>query len=426
MKANYQHIWLWLLVAILIVPTVYGQGETTLVANFTNGNTDFFRSRVYLWNPSSSDASITVRVFSLTRSGPSQLLGTADLDLIEAETARNIRLEDIFVSIGLPAPYEQNSGNITLEFTVGADNVRGSAQVFNNSFTLAFGTYPLQEISTTTDTGITLINQDLALAGGVTLGDTPGFPVTLSESGSYILTGNLIVDRNTTGIFVSADNVTIDLNGFAIIGPGFPGFGRGVEVENIFNLIIFSNTTVVNGTIQGVGSTGVRLANSARVENVRVTGAGLAGIDVSSGSTVTGNTAVNNGDDGIRAGSGSTVTGNTAVNNGDDGINVGSGSTVIGNTAVDNGDDGINAGSGSTVTGNTAVDNGDFGISASSGSTVTGNTANDNRRRGLFLGVSSGFGNNVLTENNGGNANPQVDGGIEIGTNVCGTNTIYP
>jgi len=146
MKATYQHSWLWFLVAIFMVPTAYGQGETTLVANFANGNTDFFRSRVYLWNPSSSDASITVRVFSLTRSGPSELLGTADLGLIEAETARNIRLEDIFVSIGLPAPYEQNSGNITLEFKVGADNVRGSAQVFNNSLTLAFGTYPLQVI----------------------------------------------------------------------------------------------------------------------------------------------------------------------------------------------------------------------------------------------------------------------------------------
>ncbi len=120
--------------------------ETILIANFINGNTDFFRSRVYLWNPSSSNASLTVRVFSLTRSGPSELLGTADLGLIEAETARNIRLEDIFVSIGLQPPYEQNAGNITLEFTVGAENVRGSAQVFNNSLTLAFGTYPLQVI----------------------------------------------------------------------------------------------------------------------------------------------------------------------------------------------------------------------------------------------------------------------------------------
>ncbi len=369
MEVAYQRSWLWFLVAIFMVPLAYGQNETTLVANFVNGNTDFFRSRVYLWNPSSNDANVTVRVFSLTQSGPSELLGTVNLDLIEAETGRNIRLEDIFVSIGLLAPYEQNSGNITLEFTVGADNVRGSAQVFDNSQTLAFGTYPLQDISTTTDMGITLINQELALAGGVTQGDTPGFPVTLSRSGSYILTSNLIltsdliIGNNTTGIFVRADNVTIDLNGFAIIGPGFPGIGRGVEAEFVFNRITFSNTTVVNGTIEGVGDTGVRLADSARVENVRVTGAGLAGIDVSSGST---------------------------------------------------------------VTGNTVVDNGDFGISAGSGSMVTGNTASGNGQQGLLLGSSSGYGNNVLTENNGGNANPQVDGGLEIGINVCGLDRICP
>ncbi len=45
MQAIYQHSWKWFLVAIFMVPTAYGQGETTLVANFTNGNTDFFRSR---------------------------------------------------------------------------------------------------------------------------------------------------------------------------------------------------------------------------------------------------------------------------------------------------------------------------------------------------------------------------------------------
>jgi hypothetical protein len=42
------------------------------------------------------------------------------------------------------------------------------------------------------------------------------------------------------------------------------------------------------------------------------------------------------------------------------------------------------------------------------------------------LVVDTGYGNNVLTGNNGGNANPQVFGGIEIGTNVCGTDTICP
>ena len=68
--------------------------------------------------------------------------------------------------------------------------------------------------------GIILIDQNRALAGSVTPGDTPGFPVTISQSGSYRLAGNLTVpDANTTAISITADNVTIDLNGFSIIGP---------------------------------------------------------------------------------------------------------------------------------------------------------------------------------------------------------------
>ena len=42
MQAIYQHSWKRFLIAISMVPTAYGQGETILVANFINGNTTFF------------------------------------------------------------------------------------------------------------------------------------------------------------------------------------------------------------------------------------------------------------------------------------------------------------------------------------------------------------------------------------------------
>src|SRR5438552_9500675 len=67
--------------------------------------------------------------------------------------------------------------------------------------------------------GVVTIDQNRALAGGVTPGDTPGFPVTLSLPGSYRLTGNLTVpNANTTAIQIAANYVTVDLNGFTIIG----------------------------------------------------------------------------------------------------------------------------------------------------------------------------------------------------------------
>jgi len=88
--------------------------------------------------------------------------------------------------------------------------------------------------------GVVLIDQNHALAGNITPGDAPGFPVTISQSGSYRLAGNLTVpDLNTTAIQITADFVTLDLNGFSIIGPAVctsnpskcppPGTGIGVQ-----------------------------------------------------------------------------------------------------------------------------------------------------------------------------------------------------
>jgi hypothetical protein len=68
---------------------------------------------------------------------------------------------------------------------------------------------------------VQLIDQDLALAGGVTPGDQPGFPVTITRAGSYHLSGNLRVSMpNVHVVEIAADNVALDLNGFTIQGPG--------------------------------------------------------------------------------------------------------------------------------------------------------------------------------------------------------------
>ena len=113
-----------------------------------NGNDAALNSRVYLWNPSLSAGSVTVRVFTLPlTAGVAQELTTAPLDLgtLGAESARNLKLvEDILTPLGIPTPYVTDGGNLTLEFTIQAADVRGAAQVFSSSF--AFGTVPLQVI----------------------------------------------------------------------------------------------------------------------------------------------------------------------------------------------------------------------------------------------------------------------------------------
>src|SRR5688572_25403327 len=81
--------------------------------------------------------------------------------------------------------------------------------------------------------GVILIDQNRALAGNVTPGDTPGFPVTISLPGSYRLSSNLTVSNMTTSaVLITTNDVTLDLNGFTIKGPNVcsspPGFDERV------------------------------------------------------------------------------------------------------------------------------------------------------------------------------------------------------
>ena len=135
-----------------------GPGSTVLAANFVNGNNDLFNSRVYLFNPSSTDGGVTVHVFTLPpRDGPA-LSTTTPLSLgtLRARSALNIKLvEDILAPLLVAVPYTTDDGNLTLAFTIQAPDVLGAAQVFSSN--IAFGTYPLQQIPTSFSEGPTVL-----------------------------------------------------------------------------------------------------------------------------------------------------------------------------------------------------------------------------------------------------------------------------
>jgi hypothetical protein len=44
-----------------------------------------------------------------------------------------------------------------------------------------------------------------------------------------------------------------------------------------------------------------------------------------------------------------------------------------------------------------------------------------NLDEGLFITTTTRYVDNVLHDNNGGNANPQIIGGTQAGVNTCGT-----
>jgi hypothetical protein len=187
--------------------------------------------------------------------------------------------------------------------------------------------------------GVVLINQSTVLAAG-------GFPYVISQPGSYKLSGNLTVpDANTTAIFINANNVSIDLNGFSILGPtvctqSFPttcsptGIGLGVDGGN--SSTRGASVTVFNGSVHGIGGNGIFLfSGGGHVENVHADQNGGKGIEVQTG-IVRNSTATLNGSDGIY-GFLITVSGNTVYLNGGNGIKVGCPSSVVGNTSVSNG-----------------------------------------------------------------------------------------
>lgn len=80
--------------------------------------------------------------------------------------------------------------------------------------------------------GVTLIDQAKALAGNVTPGDTAGFPVTISRPGSYRLSSNLTVPPGVNAVLISASGVTLDLNGFTVLGPKVFPSALGIVGDN--------------------------------------------------------------------------------------------------------------------------------------------------------------------------------------------------
>jgi hypothetical protein len=207
--------------------------------------------------------------------------------------------------------------------------------------------------------GVILINQAAALNGNVTPGDAPGFPVTILVSGSYRLSSNLTVPNAfTDAIQIFADDVTIDLNGFSIIGPtvctNFPttcantGTGVGINGNAAFN------TRVLNGNIKGMGAQGVLFAPASQGSLVeKISAFSNGGDGISTGGIVNQSIASSNAGSGIV---GRTVTGSTSEFNGAVGIQVVEWS-ITNNTVRSNGQEGIRAFCASIILANLAIAN---------------------------------------------------------------------
>lgn len=210
------------------------------------------------------------------------------------------------------------------------------------------------------------ITQAKANAGGVTAGDAPGFPVTLSQPGAYRLDTNLNVPAGKPGIDVRSQNVDIDMAGFRLYGWNAAGDTR-VGTYGVY-------TTAGMGNIRGGFITGFRVAGIY----IRGLGWTVEDMDIQS-----------SGQRGVSAFYSDYA-------------------RILNSRVILNGDIGIVCGHHCHVEGNTVSDNGNSGIFMLSGMAL-GNTIFSNIKLGLDAANPSGFGNNTIIGNNPGGAQVRAE-----------------
>lgn len=260
------------------------------------------------------------------------------------------------------------------------------------------------------------------------------FPIRITQPGSYYLTENIRGTSGRSGIEITTGNVTLDLNGFTVLGVA--GSNKGIRVYSFSATP--ENVTIKNGIIANWTSGGILCdANHCRLSSLHLSGNGLYGISTGQNSLVEHcmlRSCCAGGGVGIACGNGSivrhcTVTGCTVASNNFTGIScdiacVVAHNLVHGNIVQNGAFDGINIGARTTAKDNKIVNNTASshatGIRASSNMVITHNQVEDNRSTssgsgyGIYAGVRCTIANNTCATNAA--AGPGVTHGIYCST----------
>ncbi|MBL0870098.1 MAG: right-handed parallel beta-helix repeat-containing protein [Phycisphaerales bacterium] len=224
----------------------------------------------------------------------------------------------------------------------------------------------------------------------------------ITQPGSYYLTGNISVSSGKSGIMIAASDVTIDLNGYGIVGS--PGSFFGVQFAS--TSVAYNNITVRNGTIRSCGNTGLNLFSTvsagALVENITASNNGAYGIFVPDESRVINCSAIANTSTGFQIGNsrGGVATNCIASNNGADGIYAVSRTVITNCRSRQNSGRGILAGFSAVISGCTLAENAGGGIFANSGSQVRENAVTGNTAMGIEVNDDALVSENTVSISN--------------------------
>lgn len=303
--------------------------------------------------------------------------------------------------------------------------------------------------------GVLEINQACATTGCFP-GDTAGFPVSIAVGGSYRLTSNLVVNGGTAIAVSTTESTELDLNGFAIRGPGgCSGQGGGVACTGLAGVGVHLVTSgdqfqirlhdgAISGFQEAIRSPDITVTGVLRISDVLIESSGtgvfspFAGSPISrviierstvrrmSGSCVflhqgvvevlesrlidchdsgvfnSGKLVVSDsriervGVSGLSSGDDTVVRDVEVRDFGGTGINCGR-TCMVSKTLISRGRGrGIQASFISTIVDNVVDFNGDVSIFAGDGSTIRGNSVGAASDLGTFPGIICGTGCNVL------------------------------
>lgn len=247
-------------------------------------------------------------------------------------------------------------------------------------------------------------------------------PFDIVAAGSYFLTRDVSGAANTgDGITIESDGVTLDLNGFSVIGTGADGsqvHGFGIAVGTAVLPTPRHNIVIRNGVVHdwNYGVVGDR-AHESRIESVRTYNNKWDGVRGGSDSTITDSSSAANGEYGIVSFGGtvqhsevdgntnagifttdnSVVKDNSAHNNLSDGISLANNTDVEGNSVYGSGGQGIvSSGDLDVIKDNVVEGNTTNGIHVLNYSNVEGNTVNGSGGQGIVVGNRSVVKNNSV------------------------------
>jgi hypothetical protein len=209
---------------------------------------------------------------------------------------------------------------------------------------------------------------------------TPGIGIALlaiTNPGSYYLTGNIIGATKMHGISIQTSDVTLDLNGFQMIGASGSLYGIVTAAGAASQNIVIRNGTLRNWESGVAGSSGY-----CEIEHVRVYACTSDGFDLGDHCTIKDCTGAGNGGSGITVGDGCFVA-DCIVSSNVAGIYGGSNCVISGCHASYNSGDGVSLMSYFNISKSIADFNGELGFDLGENGQIRGCGANTNHLDGI-------------------------------------------